>query len=130
MVVDTSALLAVLCDEPERRPFNEAIEAAESVALSAASFVETSIVIEARFGAEGIRDLDHFLSVAGVEIREVDAEQAYVARRAFTEFGKGRHPAGLNFGDCFSYALAKVRGERLLFKGNDFAKTDIESVIP
>jgi ribonuclease VapC len=130
MVVDTSALLAVLCDEPERRPFNEAIEAAESVALSAASFVETSIVIEVRFGAEGIRDLDHFLSRAGLEIREVDAEQAYVARRAFTEFGKGRHPAGLNFGDCFSYALAKVRGERLLFKGNDFAETDIESVLP
>lgn len=128
MVVDTSALLAILCDEPERRPFNEAVEAAESVALSAASFLETSIVIEARFGAEGIRDLDHFLSLAGVEIREVDAEQAYVARRAFTEFGKGRHPAGLNFGDCFSYALAKVRGERLLFKGNDFPKTDIESV--
>jgi ribonuclease VapC len=130
MVVDTSALLAVLCDEPERRSFNEAIEEAESVALSLASFVETSIVLEVRFGAEGIRDLDHFLNLAGVEIREVDAEQAYVARRAFTEFGKGRHPAGLNFGDCFSYALAKARGERLLFKGNDFAKTDIESVMP
>lgn len=80
MVVDTSALLAVLCDEPERRPFNEAIEAAESVALSAASFVETSIILETRFGAEGIRDLDYFLSLAGIEIREVDAEQAYVAR--------------------------------------------------
>ena len=128
MVVDTSALLAILSDEPERRAFNEAIEAAESVSLSAATLVETSIVIEARFGAEGVRDLDHFLSLATIQVREVDADQAYVARRAFTEFGKGRHPAGLNFGDCFSYALAKVRGERLLFKGSDFSKTDIEGV--
>jgi ribonuclease VapC len=127
MVVDTSALLAILNDEPERRAFNEAIEAAESVSLSAATLVETSIVIEARFGAEGVRDLDHFLSLAAIKVREVDADQAYVARRAFTEFGKGRHSAGLNYGDCFSYALAKVRGERLLFKGNDFSKTDIES---
>lgn len=127
MVVDTSALLAILNDEPERRTFNEAIEAAESVSLSAATLVETSIVIEARFGAEGVRDLDHFLGLAAIKVREVDADQAFVARRAFTEFGKGRHPAGLNFGDCFSYALAKVRGERLLFKGNDFAQTDVES---
>lgn len=128
MVVDTSALLAILNDEPERRRFNEAIEGAESVAVSAATFVETSIVIEARFGAEGVRDLDHFLGLAGIKVREVDVEQAHVARRAFTDFGKGRHPAGLNFGNCFSYALAKVRGERLLFKGNDFTKTDIENV--
>lgn len=127
MVVDTSALLAILNDEPERRAFNEAIEAAESVSLSAATLVETSIVIEARYGAEGVRDLDHFLNLASIEVREVDADQAYVARRAFTEFGKGRHPAGLNYGDCFSYALAKVRGERLLFKGDDFSKTGIES---
>jgi ribonuclease VapC len=129
MVIDTSALLAILNDEPERRGFNEAIEAAESVSLSAATFVETSIVIEVRFGAEGVRDLDHFLGLAAVRVREVDADQGYVARRAFTEFGKGRHPAGLNFGDCFSYALAKVRGERLLFKGNDFTKTDIEAAV-
>jgi ribonuclease VapC len=128
MVIDTSALLAILNDEPERRGFNEAIEAAESVSLSAATFVETSIVIEARFGAEGVRDLDHFLSLSSIQVRAVDADQAYVARRAFTEFGKGRHPAGLNFGDCFSYALARVRGERLLFKGNDFTQTDIDAV--
>ena len=127
MVIDTSALLAILSDEPERRSFNEAIEFAESVALSAASFIETSIVVEARFGAEGVRDLDHFLSSAAVDVIDVDVEQAYVARRAFTEFGKGRHPAALNFGDCFSYSLAKVRGEKLLFKGGDFSKTDIES---
>ena len=126
MVIDSSALFAILSDEPERRRFNEAIEAAESSVISVASFVETSNVIETRFGAEGLRDLDLFLSVAGIELVEIDIEQGHAARRAFSEFGKGRHPAGLNFGDCFSYALAKVRGERLLFKGDDFAKTDIE----
>ena len=126
MVIDTSALLAILLNEPERRRFNETIEAADSSVISIASFVETSIVIETRLGAEGLRDLDLFLGVAGIALVEIDIEQGHAARRAFSEFGKGRHPAGLNFGDCFSYALAKVRGERLLFKGDDFAKTDIE----
>lgn len=126
MVLDSSAVLAILTNEPERRAFNEAIEAAESKAMSAATFVETSIVIEARFGGDGVHDLDHFLGLAQIEMVPVDSEQAYVARRAFSSFGKGRHPAGLNFGDCFSYALAKVRGERLLCKGEDFAKTDID----
>jgi ribonuclease VapC len=126
MVIDTSALLAILLNELERRRFNEAIEAADSSVVSVANFVETSIVIETRFGAEGLRDLDLFLGVAGIEVVEIDIEQGHAARRAFSEFGKGRHPASLNFGDCFSYALAKVRGERLLFKGNDFTKTDIE----
>jgi ribonuclease VapC len=126
VVIDTSALLAILSDEPERRSFNEAIQSAESPAMSATTFVETSIVIEARFGGDGVRDLDHFLGVAGIDIVAVDADQAHVARRAFSKFGKGRHPAALNFGDCFSYALAKVRGERLLCKGEDFPKTDIE----
>ena len=126
MVIDTSALLAILLNEPERRRFNETIEAADSSVISIASFVETSIVIETRLGAEGLRDLDLFLGVAGIALVEIDIEQGHAARRAFSEFGKGRHPAGLNFGDCFSYALAKARGERLLFKGDDFAKTDIE----
>ena len=126
MVIDTSALLAILLNEPERRRFNEAIEAADSSVISVASFVEISIVIETRLGAEGLRDLDLFLGVAGIELVEIDIEQGHATRRAFSEFGKGRHPAGLNFGDCFSYALAKARGERLLFKGKDFAKTDIE----
>ncbi len=126
MVIDTSAFLAILLNAPERRRFNEAIEAADSRVVSVASFVETSIVIETRLGAEGLRDLDLFLGVAGIELVEIDIEQGHAARRAFSEFGKGRHPAGLNFGDCFSYALAKVRCERLLFKGNDFTKTDIE----
>ncbi|HEX5759031.1 MAG TPA: type II toxin-antitoxin system VapC family toxin [Thermoanaerobaculia bacterium] len=130
MVIDTSALLAILRDEPERRAFNEAIEAAESRAMSAATFVEVSIVVEARHGAEGLRDLDLFLAKASIEVVDVDVEQARVARTAFSRFGRGRHAAGLNYGDCFSYALASVRGEPLLYKGGDFSLTDIASSTP
>jgi len=126
MVLDTSALLAILQNEPQRRVFNEAIEAAESRLLSAASFVESSLIVESRYGAEGIRDLDLFISKAQLEIVAVDVQQAYLARQAFREFGKGRHPAGLNFGDCFSYALARANAEALLFKGNDFGRSDID----
>lgn len=127
MVIDTSALLAILWDEPERRNFIEKIEAADARLLSAASFVETSIVIEARHGAEGVKLLDLFLDRAGIEIAPVDAEQAREARLAFSRYGKGRHAAGLNFGDCFAYALATTSGEPLLFKGLDLAATDITS---
>ncbi|GAB4272372.1 MAG: type II toxin-antitoxin system toxin ribonuclease C30 [Deferrisomatales bacterium] len=130
MVIDTSALLAILQDEPERRAFNEAIEAAEARCLSAASFVEVSIVVEARYGSEGLRYLDLFLDRAGVELVPVDAEQAREARLAFSRFGKGRHAAGLNFGDCFSYALARVLGAPLLFKGDDFGRTDVTPCLP
>ncbi len=125
MVIDTSALLAILQDEPERRVFNEAIEAADSRALSTANFVETSIVIEARYGAEGVRDLDLFVERAEIELVPVDAAQARIACRAFSRFGKGRHRAGLNFGDCFAYALASSRDEPLLAKGDDFRHTDV-----
>ncbi len=96
MVIDPSALLAILQDEPERRRFNEAIEAAATRRLSAAGFVEVSIVIESRYGAAGLHDLDRFLERAEIEIVPVDAEQAREARRAFSLYGKGRHPAGLN----------------------------------
>jgi ribonuclease VapC len=130
MVIDTSALLAILLDERERRIYNEAIEAAASRVISAATFVEVSMVVESRFGAEGLRDLDQFVDRAKIEIAAVDLEQANLARRAFSRFGKGRHPAGLNFGDCFSYAMAVARGEPLLYKGEDFAQTDVTSVIP
>lgn len=129
MVIDTSALLAILQDEPERRAFNEAIEAAAHPAMSTATLVEASIVIEARYGAEGLRDLDQFLATAKIEFVPVDIEQAHAARRAFSEFGLGRHPAGLNYGDCFSYALAKVLGAPLLFKGGDFSETDVARVV-
>lgn len=125
MVLDTSALLAILQDEPERRSFNEAIEAAESRSLSVASWVEASVVVEARFGAAGLRHLDRLVARAEIELVAVDREQAELAREAFSRFGKGRHRAGLNYGDCFSYALARVLGEPLLCKGDDFRHTDL-----
>ncbi|MDX2000485.1 MAG: type II toxin-antitoxin system VapC family toxin [Thermoanaerobaculia bacterium] len=129
MVIDSSALLAILLDEPERRAFNEAIEQAAARRLSVANLLETSIVIETRYGAEGLRDLDHFLAIAGIERVAVDLPQVELARRAFSQYGKGRHPAGLNFGDCFAYALAKDLAEPILFKGRDFSQTDLEAVL-
>lgn len=125
MVIDTSALLAILQREQGHRRFSEAIEAAEQRVMSTATFVEISIVIEARYGADGLRDLDLLLAKAGIDLVPVDAEQAHAARRAFSLFGKGRHAAGLNYGDCFSYALASVSGAALLFKGDDFSRTDL-----
>ncbi len=125
MVIDTSALVAIMLDEPERRSFNEKIEADPVRLLSAASFVETALVIETRLGEPGGREFDLLLHRAAVEVVPVDADQAEIARRALRQFGEGRHPAGLNFGDSFAYALAKTRGEPLLFKGSDFALTDV-----
>jgi ribonuclease VapC len=125
MVIDTSALLAILQDEPERRSFNEAIEAAESRVMSVANYVEVSIVVESRHGAEGLRELDRFVDRAGIELVGVDVGQGKIARDAFSRFGKGRHPAALNFGDCFAYALAQALAQPLLFKGDDFSKTDL-----
>lgn len=125
MVIDTSAILAILHDEPERRAFNEVIEAAHEGRLSAASFVETSIVIDVRYGSDGPRDFDLFLAKAAIDIHAVDTEQARAARQAFRDYGRGRHAAALNFGDCFAYALAVELGEPLLFKGTDFAQTDV-----
>ncbi len=128
MVLDTSALLAILLDEPERGSFAQLIEEAERRLLSVASFVEISIILESRFGAEGVRALDRLLSTAAIEMVAVDSAQGMAAREAFRQFGKGRHPAGLNFGDCFSYALARCLREPLLFKGSDFSQTDVAVV--
>ena len=125
MVIDTSALLAILQNEPERHAFNLIIESEDVRALSTANFVELSMVVESRYGPEGVRDLDLFLNRADIELVPVDSDQAYLARQAFRQYGKGRHPAGLNYGDCFSYALAKSLGEPLLFKGEDFSQTDL-----
>ena len=125
MVIDTSALLAILQNEPERRAFNEAIEAAASRVMSVVSFVEASIVIESRYGAEGLRELDRFIDRAGIEFVGVDPEQGKVARDAFSRLGKGRHPAALNLGDGFACALARSLAEPLLFKGDDFSRTDL-----
>jgi ribonuclease VapC len=129
VILDSSALIAILRDEPERGAFNEAIAQAATRQMSVATFVETSIVIEASRGYEGLRDFDLFVAAAGIELAAVDAEQAQIAREAFRTYGKGRHAAGLNFGDCFSYALAKATGLPLLFKGDDFSRTDIEPAI-
>jgi ribonuclease VapC len=126
MVIDTSAVLAILHDEPERLKFSEALEDADVRCMSAASFVETSMIIESRYGSDGVRDLDLLIAKAAIVLAAVDAEQAHLARQAFRLYGKGRHPAGLNFGDCFSYALARFSAEPLLFKGKDFSRTDIE----
>lgn len=125
MVIDTSAIVAILSGDVERRSLIAAIDAADARRLSVASFVEISMVIETRFGAEGVRDLDRFLGRAGIEVIPVDAEQGQLARSAFARFGKGRHRAALNFGECFSYALAVALGEPLLFKGDGFPHTNV-----
>ena len=125
MIVDTSALIAILFNENDAEIYANAIAQADTCRMSAATFVEVSIVVEAQTKNTGSRQMDAFLRRAGIAIEPVTEEQAHLARQAFTDFGKGRHPAGLNFGDCFSYALAKSTGEPLLFKGKDFAKTDL-----
>jgi ribonuclease VapC len=122
--------VAILQDDPERHRFNEAIEQAPHRLLSAANLLEISIVVESRHGAEGIRELDLFLQAAQVETVSVDPAQALAAREVFRRFGKGRHAAGLDFGDCFAYALAVVRDEPLLFKGADFPLTDVIAAVP
>jgi ribonuclease VapC len=129
VVLDTSALVAVLFDEPERAEFVERIAADARRLVSAATLVETGLVVEARRGEVAGRELDLLLHRASVACVAVDERQAEIARAAWRRFGKGRHPAGLNYGDCFSYALARVSGEPLLFKGGDFALTDVTSVI-
>jgi ribonuclease VapC len=125
MVIDASALIAIFFAEAERQPFLNAITSAGSRLISAASVLETGVVIEARQGEAAGREFDLFVVRANLQIVSVDAEQADLARSAWRKYGKGRHPAALNFGDCFSYALAKVSGEPLLAKGTDFASTDI-----
>ena len=128
MVVDTSALLALLGMEPEAARLAAAMEADATRLISAATVVEATLVIESRHGPAGGRELDLLIAKAGLSVESVTVDQAEVAREAWRRYGKGRHSAGLNFGDCFSYALAKVTGESLLFKGDDFTKTDITAV--
>lgn len=125
MVIDTSAIVAIAFDEPEARSIEQAIADEPVRLVSAATVVEAAMVIESRYGETGGRELDLWLVRIGADIVPVDAYQAEEARRAWRRFGKGRHPAGLNYGDCFSYALAKARGVPLLFKGDDFGRTDI-----
>jgi len=125
MVIDTSAVVAILLNESDARRLADAIDAGSPRMMSAATLLEASIVIEAKRGEAAGRELDLFLYRAGIEIVPVDQEQAEAARIAWRRFGKGRHLAALNYGDCFAYALAKVTGSPLLYKGEDFARTDL-----
>ena len=129
MVVDTSAVIACLLNEPERAPFIEAIGSGSVKLISVVGLVEASFVILGRRGPVGLADLHEFLDNGGIERVPVDERQAEAAVEAFRRFGKGRHPARLNIGDCFAYALAKTTGEPLLFKGTDLARTDIVPVL-
>lgn len=128
MVIDGSAVIAILLGEPLARRLAEAIEAGGPRLFSAASLLETSIVIETRKGEAGGRELDLLLYRSAIEIVEVDRDQAELARTAWRRFGKGRHAAGLNYGDCFVYALAKSSKLPLLCCGTDFARTDLDIV--
>ena len=128
MVVDTSAILAVLLEEPEAADYAQIIEDDPAPLISAASVFEAGIVLISRHGPEARRDLRDFLEQGGMQIEPVTVEQIELALDAYQRFGKGRHRAGLNFGDCFVYALSKATGQPLLFKGHDFSQTDIEIV--
>ena len=125
MVLDTSAVLAILFNEPEAAAIETAIEGDSVRLMSAASALEAAIVVEARYGEPGGRELDLLLHKARIDLVSFDSAQVELARHAYRRFGKGRHPAGLNFGDCFAYALSRRSGEPLLFTGDDFSRTDI-----
>jgi ribonuclease VapC len=129
MILDTSPLVAILGREPDSELYVQAISRAPRCRMSAGNFIELSIVIESQFDAEVGRQCDALFRRIGIVIEPVTVEQAHLARQAFHDFGKGRHAARLNFGDCFAYALAKLTGEPLLFKGEDFRKTDIISAL-
>jgi len=125
MIIDTSALVSVLDQEPEAEQIVCTLVSAPERMLSAVNLVEAGIVMQARRGDDGARDLDLLLAKLRVEIAVVTARQAEIARKAFRRYGRGRHAANLNFGDCFAYALAKDKSAPLLFKGNDFGHTDV-----
>ncbi len=129
MIVDSSALVAILTTEADAQKYIDIIDVADVARISAANFVEAAIVADSRGGPAGARDLDWFVRRANIVIEPVTEEQAHIARQAYADFGKGRHKAGLNFGDCFAYALARVTGEPLLFKGADFRRTDVQSAL-
>ena len=128
MIVDSSAVVAILGNECEGDSLEHTISEAPTRCMSAVSYVETAIVIDSRGDPTLGRRFDDFLRLMSINVEPVTVEQARIAREAYRDFGKGRHRAGLNFGDCFAYALAKKKGEPLLFKGDDFRKTDVDVV--
>ena len=129
MIVDSSAFIAMLRNEPGWEKYLAVLADARPLATSAATLLETAMVAEGKGGDRAGLDLDSLIRRLEVEIIPFTAEQAELAREGFRRFGKGRHPAGLNFGDCFAYALARSRNEPLLFKGEDFAQTDVKAAI-
>ena len=129
MVVDTSAVVAILFNEPDANRYADALSSAATRLISAVTRVELAFVVEGRKGEPGRADLDRLLAAGGFEVVAVTPDQAAWAIDAFRRFGRGRHPASLNIGDCFSYALAAAMEEELLFKGDDFAQTDIRSAL-
>jgi ribonuclease VapC len=129
MIVDSSALIAILFDEPDSQQYLDALLSAQRVRISAATAVESAIVAMRRAGVEAEAELELLIVRCGADIIPVSQDQVPIAKNAFLTCGKGRHDAALNFGDCFSYALAKSYMEPLLYKGNDFAQTDIVSAL-
>jgi ribonuclease VapC len=129
MVLDTSALVALLFDEPDADTLRREVEDDPTRLVSAATLLETALVVEARKGEAAGHQLDLLLHKADVVVVPVDAEQIAEARRAYRRYGKGRHEAGLNYGDLFAYALSRTSGEPLLFKGNHFARTDVRRIV-
>ncbi len=128
MVIDSSALITILLGEPEAKKFSEIIAKDSKRFISTFSCLETAVVIETKKGPAGGREFDLLLHEAGIEMIGLNEEQFKLARRAYQKYGKGKHPAGLNLGDCCSYALSRSSGEPLLFKGDDFSKTDVAVV--
>jgi ribonuclease VapC len=129
MVLDTSAIIAILRDEPDAGVYREAIERAEDLRIGAPTLVECEIVARQALGDDGSTDLDNFIAALDVRVEPFGQREANYARYAYRHFGKGRHPAGLNFGDCLTYATAVAQNEPLLFKGDDFARTNITSAL-
>ena len=127
MIIDSSAICAILFGESDTKRYEDAIAEADVRRISAGNLLEAAIVVESRTGPLGGDQLDALIERAGIEVVPISTEQATIARRAWRRFGKGNHAAGLNLGDCLTYALAESTREPLLFKGDDFARTDIES---
>ena len=131
MIIDASAIIAILRDEPDAASYARAIADATSRHLSAVNFVEAAVVIDVSRDPIASRRFDDFIKAANIAIEPVTERQAQTARAAYRDFGKGSgHPAKLNFGDCFAYALTRELGQTLLFKGEDFSHTDVASALP
>ncbi|MBC8049286.1 MAG: type II toxin-antitoxin system VapC family toxin [Chitinophagales bacterium] len=129
MIVYGSAIIAILNDEPDAQHFSDMISASQVCSMSAGTFLETAIVFDKKAREEGKMTLDFFIHTTGIEIVTVTLSQVRIARLAYQKYGRANHPARLNFGDCFAYALAQETGSPLLFKGEDFSKTDVRAAV-